>query len=208
MRRVRICLTLLAFCAWFAPLAAQTELDSSAPSVPSTPMEAPIAVEAPLDENAPGTETAVAEPAFGVADRPIAADVPVADIPIATDSNSAVQTAPLIDTTVAAQATDDAARLALQSYVDGVALSLQRGHGLAALSVAVVKDDALWLSKAYGRADLADARAADGDTLFRIGSSSATANSCKLSSNPARWCIKWRMVTGVPKASAMRTSLR
>lgn len=63
----------------------------------------------------------------------------------------------------------------LEAFVDGVVLTLKREHGLAALTVSVVKDDVLELAKGYGQADIAAARATDaGQTLFRIGSVSKT----------------------------------
>jgi len=72
------------------------------------------------------------------------------------------------------QPTDDAAA-DLATYVDGVVSALQREHGLAALTVSVVKDDALLLASAYGSTDLAGARPAEaGESLFRIGSISKT----------------------------------
>jgi len=166
MHGARNWLTLLALCALFAvPLAAQTELRLAPGSAETLQVEAPIAVEAPLDDNAPGTENAVADPA----DRPTSAVPAVENPTVAGDAaQSPIATAPL-------PADDSAVRAALETYVDGVALSLQRGHNLAALSMAVVKDDALWLAKGYGQADLADARALQPDnTLFRIGSVSKT----------------------------------
>jgi CubicO group peptidase (beta-lactamase class C family) len=63
----------------------------------------------------------------------------------------------------------------LEAFVDGVVLTLKREHGLAALTVSVVKDDALWLARGYGQADVASDRAAEAEyTLFRIGSVSKT----------------------------------
>lgn len=63
----------------------------------------------------------------------------------------------------------------LAAYVDGVVSGLQREHGLAAVTVSVVKDDALLLAKAFGSSDLAAARPADAEaSLFRIGSVSKT----------------------------------
>lgn len=66
-------------------------------------------------------------------------------------------------------------RAQLSSYVDGVITSLRREHRLSALTLAVVKDDALWLAQGYGQADLAKDRPVTADqTLFRIGSVSKT----------------------------------
>lgn len=71
---------------------------------------------------------------------------------------------------------DDASAAAgLSAYVDGVISSFQREHGLAALTVAVVKDDALLLGRAYGFSDIAGSRRAEAErSLFRIGSVSKT----------------------------------
>ncbi|MEO8011614.1 MAG: serine hydrolase domain-containing protein, partial [Dokdonella sp.] len=71
---------------------------------------------------------------------------------------------------------DDASAAAgLSAYVDGVVSSFQREHGLAALTVAVVKDDDLLLGRAYGFSDIEGARRAEAETsLFRIGSVSKT----------------------------------
>ncbi len=63
----------------------------------------------------------------------------------------------------------------LEAFVDGVVFTLKREHGLAALTVSVVKDDGLWLAKGYGEADIAGGHATDAEqTLFRIGSVSKT----------------------------------
>jgi CubicO group peptidase (beta-lactamase class C family) len=63
----------------------------------------------------------------------------------------------------------------LQAYVDGVVLALMREHGLGALTLSVVVDDALLLANGYGHADITGGRAVEAeDTLFRIGSVSKT----------------------------------
>jgi CubicO group peptidase (beta-lactamase class C family) len=62
----------------------------------------------------------------------------------------------------------------LEAFVEGAVGYLRREHGLAALSVAVVKDDAVLFARGFGVSDLAAGREADGDTLFRIGSVSKT----------------------------------
>lgn len=64
---------------------------------------------------------------------------------------------------------------ALEQHVDGIVASLRQEHGLPALSVAVVRHDALMLARGYGMADIAEARPVAADsTLFRIGSVSKT----------------------------------
>jgi CubicO group peptidase (beta-lactamase class C family) len=73
----------------------------------------------------------------------------------------------------AAASTDERARF--EAFVDGVVSTLGREHGVPAVAVSVVKDDALWLAKGYGMADLAAARPVVADaSLFRIGSVSKT----------------------------------
>lgn len=63
----------------------------------------------------------------------------------------------------------------LAAYLDGVLGSLQREHGLAAITVSVVKDDALLLARAIGSSDIASGRMAEAEaSLFRIGSVSKT----------------------------------
>lgn len=75
--------------------------------------------------------------------------------------------------TVAADKADDSARL--EAFVDGVVLTLGREHTLPGIAVSIVKDDALWLAKGYGMADIAASRPVVADeTLFRIGSMSKT----------------------------------
>ena len=62
---------------------------------------------------------------------------------------------------------DGSARL--DAYVDGIVARLRREYGLPALTISVVRNDALLLAKGYGLADLASARTVVADTtLFRI----------------------------------------
>jgi len=72
-----------------------------------------------------------------------------------------------------APVSDGSARL--DAYVDGIVARLRREYGLPALTISVVRNDALLLAKGYGLADLASARTVVADTsLFRIGSVSKT----------------------------------
>ena len=72
-----------------------------------------------------------------------------------------------------ARVPDGSARL--DAYVDGIVARLRREYGLPALTISVVRNDALLLAKGYGLADLASARPVVADiTLFRIGSVSKT----------------------------------
>jgi CubicO group peptidase (beta-lactamase class C family) len=74
-----------------------------------------------------------------------------------------------------AAASTDEERARVEAFVDGAVQTLAREHGLPAITVSIVKDDAVWLAKAYGMADLAAARPASAEsTLFRIGSVSKT----------------------------------
>ena len=64
---------------------------------------------------------------------------------------------------------------ALATYVDGFVSTLQREHQLGAVTVAVVRDDALAFALGYGLADIESGRPVDPErTLFRIGSVSKT----------------------------------
>lgn len=70
---------------------------------------------------------------------------------------------------------DDEAGASLAEYLDGLIATQQREHGLGAVSVAVVRDDDLWLARGYGLADIESEREVVPDeTLFRIGSVSKT----------------------------------
>lgn len=63
----------------------------------------------------------------------------------------------------------------LAEFVDGAVQSYRRENDLAALTVAVVKDDTLWLARGFGQADIASGLPVLADeTLFRIGSVSKT----------------------------------
>lgn len=116
----------------------------------------------------PGTSAAQsAEPLE--ATQPQAAESPEAplDMPLSGDFPPSAD--PQLTPDAPAEAT------ALAAYIDGVLSALQREHGLAALTVSVVKDDALLLARAFGSSDIADARPAEADSsLFRIGSVSKT----------------------------------
>ncbi|HRQ65827.1 MAG TPA: serine hydrolase domain-containing protein [Xanthomonadaceae bacterium] len=69
----------------------------------------------------------------------------------------------------------DVLRGDLVPFVDGVALSLLHEHELAALTVSVVRNDALVLARGYGLADVANRQPVVAEeTLFRIGSVSKT----------------------------------
>ena len=138
-----------------APLAAQTEIEVDPGVVPASAAQAePVA--APIPAEQPDA-TLVESPA------------PATSSEMPVDEQIAETPPPAPD------AGADAERVALKAYVDGVLSSLQREHGLAAVTLAVVKDDALWLAQGYGQADLASARPVIADTtLFRIGSVSKT----------------------------------
>ncbi len=70
---------------------------------------------------------------------------------------------------------DPELRVSVSGYVDGLIAALRREHSLAAVSVAVVKDNELLMASGYGMADLAQGRPVHADeTLFRIGSVSKT----------------------------------
>jgi CubicO group peptidase (beta-lactamase class C family) len=64
---------------------------------------------------------------------------------------------------------------ALAEFIDGLVAAHRTGHQLAALTLAVVKDDALWMARGYGAVDLESEKPVSADrTLFRIGSVSKT----------------------------------
>lgn len=116
----------------------------------------------------PGTSAAQSEEPLEALPPPLE-DVPEAplDMPLSGDFP------PSADLQLTPGAPAETTELA--AYIDGVVSSLQREHGLAALTVSVVKDDALLLAKAFGSSDLASARNAEaGTSLFRIGSVSKT----------------------------------
>ena len=150
----------LALCSCFALAAvAQSEREpdpsAAAIDVPETPLvEAPIAPEAPSQDVASAPpDPAVDDPASVAIDAGVVLPVPA---PAVVDVSSAQ-------------------RAELKTYIDGLVASLQREHGLSALTISVVKDDALWMAQSYGLADVAGARPAVADsTLFRIGSVSKT----------------------------------
>ena len=188
--------TLCAFMLWgcVLPALAQTERVPNAPTTiaPDTPIqEAPIVAELPLSDAPPtAPATTLADPSPPIQEAPIVAELPLPDAsavtPSPTPEDSATTTdasAALPDATIGqipppmAAFTDDesAQREALQTYVDGVLSSLQREHGLAALTVSVVSNDSLWMAQGYGLADVSAARPVVADsTLFRIGSVSKT----------------------------------
>ena len=140
-----------------APLAAQTEIEVDPGVVPASAAQAePVAAPIPAEQP----------------------DATLAELPAPTTSAELPVDEEIVGLPLAPPAPDagaDAERVALKAYVDGVLSSLQREHGLAAVTLAVVKDDALWLAQGYGQADLASARPVIADTtLFRIGSVSKT----------------------------------
>ncbi len=121
--------------------------------------------------------TAVPEPA--PPEAPIEAAQSPARVALAEDGSAADGTvAPGTDVPTAlpaAEADDGTGGRNLAAFVDGVVTTLQREHGLAALTVSVVDDDALVLARGYGMADAASASPVTPDTtLFRIGSVSKT----------------------------------
>lgn len=62
----------------------------------------------------------------------------------------------------------------LEAYVDGVVGAHRREHGAPAVSVSVVRGGRTVFARGYGVADVETGRAADGETMFRIGSVSKT----------------------------------
>jgi CubicO group peptidase (beta-lactamase class C family) len=69
---------------------------------------------------------------------------------------------------------DDSAE-AVTAFVDGALKGMLRAGRLPAMTVAVVRDDALLMARGYGLADVATARPVEPErTLFRIGSVSKT----------------------------------
>lgn len=131
----------------FSPLASLTLcVLLSQPGICAAQSVEPVETAPPLVEESP-------QPPL---DMPLSGDFPLpADLHLTPDAP--------------AEATD------LAAYVDGVVSALQREHGLAAITVSVVKDDALLLAKAFGSSDIASARSADPEaSLFRIGSVSKT----------------------------------
>ncbi len=151
-------LAALALCGWFAlPAVAQPWRDPSAASTDAP--ELPI-VEAPtLPEGAP--QAAAAASADAVSDGSATAIID-ADARLSAPAPAIIHD-------------DGAQRAELKTYIDGLVAGLQREHGLSALTISVVKDNALWMAQGYGLADVASARPAVADTsLFRIGSVSKT----------------------------------
>ncbi len=156
MRFLSIPLIALALCCGMAlSVAAQSERDPE-PEQPA--VEALEMVEAPItDTPLPLDAAAVAAPPTADATTSAAFDGMAAAIP---------------DETALAEISD---QRELQAYIDGLVASLQREHGLSALTLSVVKDDALWIARGYGQADLGSKRPVVADTtLFRIGSVSKT----------------------------------
>ncbi len=65
-------------------------------------------------------------------------------------------------------------RARLEAFVDGAVIEGMQADRIAGMSVAVVGDGGVLLAKGYGRAATEPERAADADTLFRVGSISKT----------------------------------
>lgn len=156
MPAARTLLKLLALCLLLAPpLAAQQSPPDPAPTTPPATL-----AEAPPAESTPAAE-ASAPPA-----------VPAAAVPPPSAGGVAQ-----VDETAApvASALEPDQKALLATHVDGIVQSLQREHDLPALTLSVVRDDALMLARGYGLADVAGARPVAADTtLFRIGSVSKT----------------------------------
>jgi CubicO group peptidase (beta-lactamase class C family) len=164
--RFLIALTLSAVFA--LPVLAQVEREEL-PAASATTVSEPAAAEMPIDDAA---LTSKLEPAPAEAEATAVAVTPADDEPgIEGPQLPVPEAAP--DTEVEPEA--DFERATLKAYVDGLVASLQREHGLSALTVSVVKDDALWIAQGYGLADVAGVRPTVADTtLFRIGSVSKT----------------------------------
>ena len=106
-----------------------------------------------------------------------AAQAPEEAEPVLSDpiAEAVEELAELVEETTLASPTDAAQRAALSDYVDGLIATMQREHGLGAVTVSIVHDDELWLVRGYGLADIDAGRAVNPDrTLFRIGSVSKT----------------------------------
>lgn len=164
-----------------APAATATEIGSTAAVAPATADEintsAAVEADYPADADSNSSSTAALPPA---AETPATADEVDttagvdADYPADADANSSTAMLPPA-TPAPIEVLSSSERETLRIYVDGVISLLRREHDLAALTVAVVKDDSVWLAQGYGQSDLASARAAAADSsLFRIGSVSKT----------------------------------
>lgn len=94
--------------------------------------------------------------------------------PLALAQDEFPTTAELLGLEEALQTPADEAG-ALAEFIDGLVWAQQREHGLAALTVSIVRDDELYLARGYGMADLESRRPVVAEqTLFRIGSVSKT----------------------------------
>ncbi len=182
MRAMSKFLQLLLWSAFLAlPALAQTAEEAREPATAAA-AAAPAQAEAP----ASGAVATVpqANPALAAEADAAAAPAPSAEstssTAVATDDTASASIAPLTDSTSVADGTSiellsSGERAELQSYVRGVVNSLRREHSLAALTLAVVKDDALWLAQGFGQSGLAGSRPVIADqSLFRIGSVSKT----------------------------------
>jgi CubicO group peptidase (beta-lactamase class C family) len=111
--------------------------------------------------------------ATGVASTEV--DEPPAEHAIPDHAEAQVDEAEAAAESDPAVAGPDLQRTQLEKYLDGLIATQQREHGLAAVTVSVVRDDVLWLAAGYGLADIESAREVSPERIrFRIGSVSKT----------------------------------
>ncbi len=165
MPGARVLKTLPALCLVLAQALAAQEAPTVAPA-------APPVVEAPLPE----ALTSPAAAANSASSIPSAAPAVSVTPPVTTAPPSAGGITAIDEpASPAATVLPPDERALLQARVDAIVQSVQREHDLAALTVSVVRDDALWVAQGYGLADVASARPVVAETtLFRIGSVSKT----------------------------------
>jgi CubicO group peptidase (beta-lactamase class C family) len=167
------------------PAVAQTAEEALDP-VPETAPAVPAAIEAPAVET-PATVPQFAPPSMPTPQPEASAESAPDPSTEATrsaandaDPDPAANIAPLTDAMPDSDGTSieilsSGERAELQSYVRGVVNSLRREHSLAALTLAVVKDDSLWMAQGFGQSGLTGSRPVIADqSLFRIGSVSKT----------------------------------